>query len=212
MKLYFPSSPDEFSRFSLSRCLLWCVSLLMSGINTLSSRPRLFLYSTGFYLKYYLYLFLSPFSLETAGIIGCASILLCYSFSFFFSSFFFCETSLEFSPPFYVEFQTLPKWVWQAAAARKSRLSGKKPSQTLQINSWHKWSLYCAFECQWWISAALRQDRDGCRCDSEDELELTTCEWKGDGCCRPFHSQKRNRNLDDFALLSQVLTKHQLAL
>lgn len=68
----------------------------MFRINILSPRLSVFHW---FYFKYYLYLFLSPFFLETAGIIGCASILLCY----------LSITSLEFSPPSYVEFQTLPK-------------------------------------------------------------------------------------------------------
>lgn len=68
-----PSSQRNDTYFSLSLC----VSRLMSRINTPSSRPQSLSVFQWFYLKYYLYLFLSPFSLETAGIIGCASILLC---------------------------------------------------------------------------------------------------------------------------------------
>lgn len=93
-----------------------------------------------------LYVFLSPLSLETAGEIGCASILLWCFYLFILFCFVFHETNFELRSPAHVEFQTLAQWVLTRRCSEK--VEARQTCTSARLTKWpHCFSNGVDFHC-----------------------------------------------------------------
>lgn len=122
----------------------------------------------------------------------------------------FCETSLEFSSPSHVEFQTLPRWVWQAAAARKWRLSGNAFTNTSNLVGLLT-DMVTLFFQNWvlvWISAfaLVRIDAGFSVKQRMNWNWQPTVNERGIADVCLFIHKIKQKSRQNFPLLSQVLT------